>query len=135
MAVFVFVLFVCLFLMDHQALWHWLHNMSTLSLDVKVLRHAQQLQHLLCKLSPAEIIASEAKHTRSVFLHSSGANLNPCLTNVRVKPERDDLLMPSSIWGHSSEHFVLRCLQFQPEAAHTNYVENLTRALLCQQTC
>ena len=52
-----------------------------------------------------------------------------------LKPERDDLLVPSSIWGYSSEHFLLRCLQFQPEAAHTNSVENLTRALLFQQTC
>ena len=27
--------------------------------------------------------------------------------------------------------FQLGCLQFQPDAAHTNYVEILTRALLC----
>ena len=52
-----------------------------------------------------------------------------------LKPEEDDLLMPSSILGYSSEHFQLRCLQFHPDAAHTNYVEILTRALLCQQTC
>ena len=52
-----------------------------------------------------------------------------------LKPEEDDLLMPSSILGYSSEHFQLRCLQFQPDAAHTNYVEMLARALLCHQTC
>ena len=52
-----------------------------------------------------------------------------------LKPEEDDLLMPSSILGYSSEHLQLRCLQFHPDAAHTNYVEILTRALLCQQTC
>ena len=52
-----------------------------------------------------------------------------------LKPEVDDLLMPSSILGYSSEHFQLKCLQFHPDAAGTNYVEILTRALLCQQTC
>ena len=41
--------------------------MSTWPLDVKVLRHAQQLRHLLRKLSSADIIASEAKYTKSVF--------------------------------------------------------------------
>jgi len=30
----------------------------------------QQLQHLLRKLSPADIVAGEAKYTKSVFLHS-----------------------------------------------------------------
>ena len=38
-----------------------------------------------------------------------------------LKPERDDFfkfLMPSSILGYSSKHFLLRCLQLQPEAAH-----------------
>ena len=35
---------------DHTALRDWLHNMSTLPLDMKVLRHAQQLEHLLRKL-------------------------------------------------------------------------------------
>ena len=39
--------FCCYFLMDHQALRDWLYNMSTSPLDVKVLSHAQQLQHLL----------------------------------------------------------------------------------------
>ena len=73
--------------MDHQALRDWLHNMSTLHLDVKVLRHAQQLQHLLRKLSPADIVAGETKYTKSVFLHSSGANLNLCLSNARVKSD------------------------------------------------
>ena len=29
--------------------------------------------------------ASEAKYTESVFLHYSGANLNLCLTNAKVK--------------------------------------------------
>ena len=52
-----------------------------------------------------------------------------------MKPEGDDLLMPSSILTYSSEHFQFRCLQFQPDAAHTNYVEMLARALLCHQTC
>ena len=56
--------------------------MFTLPLDVKVLGHAQLLQHLLRKLSSADIVAGEAKHTRSGFLHSSGANLNLCLTNL-----------------------------------------------------
>ena len=40
--------------MDHQALRDWLQNMSTLPLDVKVLKHAQLLQHLLL---PADIVA------------------------------------------------------------------------------
>ena len=56
-----------------------LQDMSNLPLDVEVLRHAQQLQdqHLLRKLSPADIIASEAKYTKSVFVYSSGSNLDP----------------------------------------------------------
>ena len=64
-----------------------LHSMSTLPLDVEVLRHAQQLQvqHLLKELSTVDIVTSKAKYTKSVFLHSSGANLNLCLTNARVK--------------------------------------------------
>ena len=74
-------------LVDHQALRDWLRNMSTLPLDVKVLRHSQQLQHLLRKLSPADIVAGEAKYIKSVFLHSSVANLNLCLTNARVKSD------------------------------------------------
>ena len=56
--------------MDYQALRDWLHNVPTLLLDVKVLRHAQQLEHLLRKLSPADIVAGEAKYTKkclSVF--------------------------------------------------------------------
>ena len=73
--------------MDHQALRDWLHNMSTLPLDVKILRHAQQLQHLLRKLSSADIVAGEAKYTKSVFLHSSDASLNLCLTNAKVKSD------------------------------------------------
>jgi len=40
---------------------------STLPLGVKVLRHAQQLQHLLRKLSPADIVAGEAKYTKVSF--------------------------------------------------------------------
>ena len=77
---FVGVVFSLLFffpftLMDHQALQDWLHDMSTLSLDVELLRHTQQLQHLLRKLLPADIVAGEAKYTKSVFLQSSGANL------------------------------------------------------------
>ena len=68
--------------MDHQALRDWLHNVSTLYLDTKVLRHAQKLQHLL-----ADIVVGEAKHTKSVFLHSSGANLNLCLTYASVKSD------------------------------------------------
>jgi len=69
------------------ALRDWLHYMSTLPLDVKVLRHAQQLQHLLRKLSPADIVAGDAKYTKNFFLHSSGANLNLCLTNARVRSD------------------------------------------------
>ena len=61
--------------MDHQALEDSLHDMATLPLDVELLRHAQQLQHQLKKLSPADIVADEAKYTKSVFLHSSGASL------------------------------------------------------------
>ena len=74
-------------LMDHQAPRDWLRNMSTLPLDVEVLRHAQQLQYLLRKLSPVDIVASEGKYTKSVFLHSLGASLNLCLTNARVKTD------------------------------------------------
>ena len=61
--------------------------MSTSPLDVEVLRHAQQLQdqQLLWKLSPVDIVASEARYTKNVFLHSSGANLNLCLSNARVR--------------------------------------------------
>ena len=66
--------------------------MSTLPLDVKVLRHAQQLQHLLRKLSPADIVPGEAKYTKNVLLHSSGANLNLCLTNARVRSDTQVLL-------------------------------------------
>ena len=88
--------------MDHQALRDWLHNMSTLHLDVKVLRHAQQLQHLLRKLSPADIVAGEAKYTKSVLLHSSGANVNLCLTNARVKSDTCVLL---SLLNYSRLHF------------------------------
>ena len=73
--------------MDHQAQQDWLHNIPTLPLDVKVLRHAQQFQHLLRKLSPADTVRSEAKYTKSVFLHYSGAILNQCLTNARVKTD------------------------------------------------
>ena len=58
-----------------------------LALDVKVLRHAQQLQHLFRKLSPADNVAGEAKYTQTFFLHSSGANLNLCLTNAGVKSD------------------------------------------------
>ena len=50
-------------LRDQQALRDWLHNTSTLPLNVKVLRHAQQLQHLLRKLSPADIVGGEANYT------------------------------------------------------------------------
>ena len=32
-------------------------------------------------------VASEAKYTKSVFLHCSGSSLNLCLTNARVKRE------------------------------------------------
>jgi len=46
-----------------------------LPLGVEVLRHAQQLQHLLRKLSPADIVTGEAKYTKNVFLHSSGNKL------------------------------------------------------------
>ena len=79
---------------DHYFLIHdgppgtvGLHSMSTLPLDVEVLRHVQQLQdqHLLRKLSTVDIVTSKAKYTKSVFLHSSGANLNLRLTNARVK--------------------------------------------------
>ena len=73
--------------MDHQALQDWLHNMSTLPLHEKVLRHAQQLEHLFKKLSPSDIVAGEGKYTKSVFLNSSGANLNLCLTNARVSSD------------------------------------------------
>ena len=52
-----------------------------------------------------------------------------------IKPERDDLLMPYSNLGYSSEHFILKCLQYQPEAAHANYVEHLTRALRKARPC
>ena len=39
-----FVLFFSsIFYMEHQVLRNWLHNMSTLVLAVKVLRHVQQL--------------------------------------------------------------------------------------------
>ena len=62
-------------LVDHQALQDWLHDMSTLPLDVELLRHAWQLEHLLRKLSPADIVTGEAKYTKSVFLHSSGNKL------------------------------------------------------------
>ena len=48
-------------LMDHQAPRDWLHNMFTLALDVEVLSQAQQLQYLLRKLSPVDIVASEGK--------------------------------------------------------------------------
>ena len=88
--------------MDHQALRDWLHNMSTLPLDVKVLRHAQQLQHRLRKLPPADIVAGEAKYTKSVFLHSSGGNLNLCLTNARVESDTEVLL---SLLNYSCLHF------------------------------
>ena len=71
---FVVVLF-SFSLMDHQALQDWLHDMSTLPLDVELLRHAQQLQNLFTKILPADIVAGEAKYTKSAFLHSSGANL------------------------------------------------------------
>ena len=79
--VVVFCLFFSPF-MDHQALLDSFHNMSTLPLGVEVLRHAQQLQHLLRKLSPADIVTGEAKYTKSVFLHSSGANLT-CAWQMR----------------------------------------------------
>ena len=65
----------------------WLHNMSTLHLDVKILRHAQQLQGRLRKLSPADVVVGEAKYTKSILPHSSGANLNLCLTSDRVKSD------------------------------------------------
>ena len=77
--------FVVLFsfsLMDHQALQDWLHDMSTLPLDVEVLRHAQQLQNLFTKILPADIVAGEAKYTKSVFLHSSSTNLT-CAWQMR----------------------------------------------------
>jgi len=70
-----FLSFYFYFLTDHQALQDWLHDMSTLPLDVEIHRHAQLLQHLLRKLLPADIVADEAKYTKSVFLHSSGASL------------------------------------------------------------
>ena len=38
--------------------------MSTLHFSVNVLRHTQQLQYLLRKLSPADIVAGEAKYTK-----------------------------------------------------------------------
>ena len=47
--------------MNHQAPRDWLHNMFTLALDVEVLSQAQQLQYLLRKLSPVDIVASEGK--------------------------------------------------------------------------
>ena len=50
-------------------------HVSPLPLGVEVLRHAQQLQHLLRKLSPADIVTGEAKYTKNVFLHSSGNKL------------------------------------------------------------
>ena len=34
-----------------------------------------------------------------------------------LKSERDDLFMPSSVFGYSSEHFLLRCLQFDQNIA------------------
>ena len=34
-----------------------------------------------------------------------------------LKPERDELLMPSLLSGYSSEHFLLRCLQFDQNIA------------------
>ena len=40
---------------------------------------------LLRNLSPVDVVASEANYTKSVFLHSSGANLNLCLTYARLK--------------------------------------------------
>jgi len=83
--VFLCVCFLCFFsppFMDHQALLDSFHNMSTLPLGVEVLRHAQQLQHLLRKLSPADIVTGEAKYTKSVFLHSSGANVT-CAWQMR----------------------------------------------------
>ena len=76
--------------------------MSTLHLDVKVLRDAQQLQHLLRKLSPVHIVAGEAKYTKSILLHSSGANVNLCLTNARVKSDTYVLL---SLLNYSYLHF------------------------------
>ena len=72
-----FLVFICFVFspFEYQALRDWLHNMSTLPLDVEVLRHTQQLQPLLRKLSPADIVAGEAKYTKGVFLHFSGADL------------------------------------------------------------
>ena len=52
-----------------------------------------------------------------------------------IKPERDDLSMPYSNLRYSSEHFLLGYLQCQPEAAHANYVDNLTRALRKARPC
>ena len=73
-------------LVDHQALEDWLHDMSTLPLDVELLRHAWQLEHLLRKLSLADIVAGEAKYTKclSAFFRRQ-SNLR--LTNARVKSD------------------------------------------------
>ena len=45
--------------------------------------NAQQLQHLLRKLSSVHIAERSKVHKKC--LHSAGANLNLCLTNMRVK--------------------------------------------------
>ena len=76
--------------MDLQALQYykmglpcvWMLKDSNIQIEPQL-----QDQHLLRKLSPVDIVASEAKYTKSVFLHSSGANLNLCLTNARVKSD------------------------------------------------
>ena len=80
--VVVLLFFLSFSLMDHQALQDWLHDMSTLPLDVELLRHAQQLQNLFTKILPADIVAVKAKYTKSFFLHSSGANVT-CAWQMR----------------------------------------------------
>ena len=67
--------------MDHQEPRDWLHNMSTLHLDVKILRCQNTQTRTAASISDA----SEAKYTKSIFLHCSGANLNLCLANAKVK--------------------------------------------------
>ena len=73
--------------MDHQALQDWLHDMSTLPLDVELLRHAQQFQHLPRKLLPANIVAGEAKYTKMCLSAFFRRQPNLRLTNARVKSD------------------------------------------------